>query len=296
MLSQYDAPATDKLHRQVLDAFRTSFRDEFDYLVLLWDVDAPPPSAPVGMFQRNIDGQLDRCVATVRTDCPRLLGTVAITFSLSTSGMDAFNGGPLLHEMAHAVGNFVLPTTFPSHWGYASVWGQLGGWNPATFKDLGGGQYQVDPFGAFANGGNSIPYAPLELYLLGLLAESDVPAVRVANDFQWVDPAKGIFAAGSFSTFTARQIGDMLGDKRPDMAMARKNFRVAAVVLTAHPRLPDEKALHLSTGAAFFTYSAPLTEYQLSTNSRLRASVVNFRAATRSLADVRMAGVSTFAK
>lgn len=296
LLSAFDQTLTTEVHRKVVDAFRSRFRDEFDYVLLLWDVDEIPPDAPVGMFSRSIEGG-DRCMAVIRTDCPRFLGTVTITFSLrGDPGRDGFNSGPLLHEMAHAVGNFVLPTAWPSHWGYAGVWGQLGGWNPASLKDLGGGQYQVDAFGEFANGGNSIPYAPLELYLMGLLPQSDVPSTRVANDLQWVDRAKGIFTAGSFSTFTAEQIGEMLGDKRPDMKLARRSFRIATIVLTAEPKLAEDKARHLSMGASYFSHSEPLTSYTLSTNSQYRSSVFNFRAATRSLAEVRFAGVSSLAR
>ncbi len=301
LLTTYDDALTTSVHGKVVEAFRSRFRDEFDYVLLLWDVDDIPDEAPVGMFTRAVDGRDDRCTAVIRTDCPRFLGTLAITFSLhGTPGTDALNGGPLLHEMAHAIGNFVLPTTRPSHWGHAGVGGQLGGWNPGSLKDVGGGQYQVDPFGEYANDGNSIPYAPLELYLMGLLPPADVPPVKVANDLQWIDREKGTFTASSFSTYTIGQIGEMLGempgDKRPDMAFARTSFRIATIVLTPEAKLADDKARHLSMGAGYFSHTEPLTSYALSTNSAYRLEVLNFRAATRSRAEVRMAGVSSFVK
>jgi hypothetical protein len=176
----YTAEAEDKLRTRVLDAFRARFTDAFDWLIIVLDYDDLPKGAGYGVFSSRFGPEVPaRCRRTSRTDCAKFLGTALFPyFSSKSSGIDPLRGGPSLHELMHTVANFDLPTAYGGHWGYSSVNGQLGGWDPATFQDLGGGRYKVKPFGAFANGGNGVPYAPLELFMLGLVPASEVPPIK----------------------------------------------------------------------------------------------------------------------
>lgn len=254
-LGKFALTASDKIQGDVLATFRSHFKDEFDVVVFIWDFTNPPPSAPVGIYRQVVEAKPLRCINAIRTDCPKLLGMMTITFSkLTFYGLDPYRGGPTLHELAHQVANRVVPTVSSGHWGFSSVGGQLGGWRADTFKDLGENRYQAAPFGVAANRGNSAAYAPLELYLMGLLPAEQVPDIKVANDAQWVDAAKGVFSASGLTTYTARQIADLMGEQRPDMSTARTHFRLATIVLTDKERLTEADAAAISQGAAHFAY------------------------------------------
>ena len=104
---------------------------------------------------------------------------------------NGLSGGPSLHELLHRWANYLpeINGGDPTHWGFSSVGGQLGGFQYGTLEDLGGGNYQASgpggraTFGANANGGNSIPYSPLELYAMGLIGpESVTDPIQVAHD------------------------------------------------------------------------------------------------------------------
>ena len=92
---------------------------------------------------------------------------------MQLTGLSFLQSGPALHELMHNWGNYSLPTenvdeigsnltsySYYGHWGFTggSSKGQLGGFNQSSLESLGSNQYSVDPFGAFANGGNSVPF------------------------------------------------------------------------------------------------------------------------------------------
>ena len=92
-------------------------------------------------------------------------------------------------------------------------------------------------FGLNANGGNSLAYSPLELYMMGLAPKSEVPDVTVfsgltidANDFF----QKGNFFATSKKTLSLDQIITQtgIGERVPDYLSAQKEFRAIVVVVT----------------------------------------------------------------
>ena len=159
--------------------------------------------------------------------------------------IEALRGGPSLHELAHRWAHYLssVPTNAVSmtfgHWGFSSVGGQLGGWSPESFTSLGGGLYQAtngDPrytsFGLIANGGNSIPYSELELYLMGLIPLAQVPEIMIAQNPAWVDQANGIFSADGFTSVSASDILSVDGTRVPDYLNSRKSFRAIYVVLS----------------------------------------------------------------
>ena len=84
--------------------------------------------------------------------------------------------------------------------GFYSTKGQLGGFNQSSLEDLGNNQYSVDPFGAFANGGNSVPYNELELYLMGMTPINSV------NEFDLFNDITSLEVTNSKYTFTANKV------------------------------------------------------------------------------------------
>jgi hypothetical protein len=112
----------------------------------------------------------------------------------------SMRNGPSLHELLHAWANFIVPTGIASHWNFSSSGGgQLGAYDGNTFTDLRGGPYQASNgragstgFGTVANGGNTVPYSDLELYLMGMCAADGVPVLHVASNPVWVDGGNGL--------------------------------------------------------------------------------------------------------
>jgi len=155
--------------------------------------------------------------------------------------------GPSLHEIAHQWAAY-LPTFSqgspdPTHWGFSGVGGQLGGWEPGTLRPLGEGLYQAMsaipgtiPFSTFSNGGNRIPYSPLELYLMGLIGPEDVAVTfEVARDPVWIDRNKGIFSASRIDQVTIRDVIAQVGPRVPSIANSPKSFRGLVAVITPTP-------------------------------------------------------------
>jgi len=127
----------------------------------------------------------------------------------------AITQGPTLHEIAHYWANkFDLDYTqapyykigIGAHWGrtgFFSGKGQLGGYDAATFKDenlIYKGRknnyriYSADYFGWNANGGNSIPYNDVELYLMGMLPLEQVEDLLLPIPYASAISAEDVYA------------------------------------------------------------------------------------------------------
>ena len=141
-----------------------------------------------------------------------------------------------------------------SHWGVSSVNGQLGGFDLSTLKELGDNWYTADPFGVYANGGNSIPYGNFELYLMGLIPPEEVDDVvlfrgmsATAGDFfdeqKWYADKKVIV--------TVEDVIEKLGTRAPDHNKAQKKFRILTLVLTDDP-LTEKEWTYFSNQAKGF--------------------------------------------
>jgi hypothetical protein len=151
----------------------------------------------------------------------------------------AVTNGPSLHELMHRWGNYVLDVPeAPGHWGFSNVGGQLGGWADGTLVDLRDGTFRATSalggrFWPNSNGGNIVPYAPLELYLMGLIPAGEVPPLTFANDVAWVDDSQGVFSASSFVTRSAAELTAGWGTRSPDAALSPKRFRTLIVLVTS---------------------------------------------------------------
>jgi Leucine-rich repeat (LRR) protein len=159
-------------------------------------------------------------------------------------------GGPGLHEIAHNWGNDLIKTEVGGHWGYSNVGGQLGGWQPNSLVTLADGVYQTkgpldaepSSWGSFANGGNSVPYSNLELYIMGMIGADEVGHdIKIAEDFEWTDDfSQGIFSASSITNLTMDQIIADKGIREPNHLDSQKNFRAMYVVVSEVPLTREE--------------------------------------------------------
>jgi len=152
-------------------------------------------------------------------------------------------GGPSLHEMMHRwaveLPEFALAGT-PGHWGFSSGGGQLGGFTASSLISLGNNQFQANngvpestSFGPFANGGNGLPYSPLELYLAGLIGPDQFnDPIKIARNASFVDPQNGIFQADSIQTLSIQDIIFANGARTPSAESSQKAFRGLVAILT----------------------------------------------------------------
>lgn len=172
-----------------------------------------------------------------------------------------------LHELTHRWGagldgNIALgapPTVAVGHWGFCDVNGQLGGFAAGSLASLGDGRYRGD----VAPGGyalSTIPYAPLELYLMGLAGADEVPDVNVA-----VNPVAtelGLntitFTADEFRRVTMDEIVERNGPRVPWAGAASSEFTIAFIVLTPELMFANEQ-LHYERAIDFFTRPEDVT-------------------------------------
>lgn len=165
----------------------------------------------------------------------------------------AIQNGPTLHELAHSAANYVVPTfsisnglqiNFTGHWGFSDAAGQLGGFKSefvtenldgVAGKIRAGFKSSTSSFSPFANGGNSIPYSDLELYLMGLAPKEEVPDLKVYSGLSLApnDTRSGVFMAKEIKTYTINDIISKNGLRDPSFANSQKQFRILNVILTA---------------------------------------------------------------
>lgn len=196
------------------------FALDVDVVVILVDLPSNPDLQVRGAMLAVAAGPPG--IGTLTPALPQLAGLSSrLKGVLILYHYQGLSGGPFLHEFAHLFANHLggpLGDNAPyqTHWGFNDVGGQLGGWAKGTLVELGDGVYRAEGpnggrFNPIANGGNSIPYAPLELYLMGLLPAAEVPPIEQALDPVVIqDGDEGTeFAASGFRTVT---IDDIIRD------------------------------------------------------------------------------------
>jgi hypothetical protein len=258
---RYIGGQSPELYRAA-QVFFEHFDDAYDFLYVFTDgpVDGATTAARFTPVRRGIIPGTGITRATMNAMYPssatRLRGAIGVNFS-------AVGNGPTLHETLHYWSMFLSPTfgfgrdrdqNFGAHWGVASVNGQHGGFDASTLRcnapagatppactpDPDGiTRVTVATFGPNANGGDSRPYAPLELYLMGL-----VPRAEVGGPFLVLDGAHFV----SNDAMTRRMTFEITGShmvsiddivrvhgERPPATAEERAFRSAFVVFSAAP-------------------------------------------------------------
>ena len=211
--------------------------------------------------------------------------------------VQALKHGPMLHELMHRWANYAVPSAVFAHWGFSSANGQLGGFDINDLVDHGGGRYSAGRFGTFANGGNSVPYSPIELYMAGFIPPEDVPDLWVAEDGEWlfdeddngVDADDGdlIFTATRVKIYTVEDIIVEHGLRIPDHSEAQHGFR-AAVILLIDEHHPATKSILESVSSHVSWFSHP--------SASETDGLYNFYEATGGRGTITMNGLSQFLK
>ncbi len=256
------------------------FEDAFDYLMFVLNLDEKPEDLPYGFYDgvRN-DTQgigLETFFQPEYGSQEQLRGGMVFSYR------GAIQNGPSLHELLHTWANFVVPTGYGGHWSFSSADGQLGGFPLRDLVHLGGNRYKAGDFGTIANGGNSVPYSPIELYLAGLIPPDDVPDLWVAEDGEWLrendewvlsDDGQFIFTATNVKTITIDDIIAKHGERVPDWTISQKDFQAAAVLLVDddHPA-KNWQIREVSDHVSWFSHpgndNSPLYNYYEATGGR----------------------------
>ncbi|MFC1907013.1 hypothetical protein ACFLW8_02895 [Chloroflexota bacterium] len=236
-------------------------------MFVILDVDEPPPgNLPWGTNWRVQSGSVHNPTT------PRFarLGNVWLN---TRRGL---RNGPSLHELLHGFHNsmaqdsktnFIIPTGVASHWGFSSAGGQFGGWDRDTLVSLGNGMYQANRslsspdspsgpgFGTFANGGNDVPYSNLELWTMGLVPDSELVSIDVAEDASRNDAAK--FKATAIRTYSPNEIiSRTISGNRPSMVTPRA-FRGLVVFATTRTTIDMATITQLNGGIEEFSMRSP---------------------------------------
>jgi hypothetical protein len=255
--------------------FFAYYPDEYDFLYLFSD--GQLDMAPAGIFTHV------RYEATPGTGLDRDFANEMFGSEAALRGVVALNffdggNGPTLHETLHywavhldrqqfGFGRDAM-NDFGAHWGVTGVMGQLGGYDPSTLRckatdtvppcepDADGTfEITLGPFDAASNGGDGIPYAPLELYLMGLLPAAEVPEpIPVLQDanFLGFDQAS---QALSFRISGIRDIpmAEIIGahGERVPLAEDERAFRGAFVIFSDEP-VSEEAMERAENWAAVF--------------------------------------------
>ena len=177
---------------------------------------------------------------------------------MQLTGLEFLQTGPALHELAHQWANYALPThnvnelgmnvtSYPywGHWGFTggSSPGQLGGFNQSSLIENGNSSYTVDYFGAFANGGNGVPYNELELYLMGMLPITSVSPFDMFTDITSLaidESTYDLTFTAARTTYTHTSLEDSLGSRIPSIDNSQKEFKLLVIIITDTPLSDDE--------------------------------------------------------
>ena len=215
-------------------------------------------------------------------------------YSISDRGQSIVSEGPTLHELMHRWANFIVPSSYGSHWGFSSANGNIGGFDIADLVDHGSGRYSAGNLTVSGVADNIKPYSPIELYLAGFIPSAEVPDLWVAEDGQWLLDGEGrivraddgdqIFSTSRVTTYT---IEDIIAEHRPrvpDHSQAQKDFRAAVILLISEDYPATREILEtVSRDVSWFSHAGDDESHRY-----------NFYEATGGKGTMAMDGLSQF--
>ena len=254
-------------YSQVTQAFYALYPDEYDFLYLFLDHQPATAQVDASFIVANrpaIPGTgIDTPVALTRFGSRgRLKGAAGFQATSSADSLPA-----IAHETMHYWGNYLDPALgfgrerdydYGPHWGLTGVYGQLGGFDPTSLQcpppdgarppdctldpDTNEYYYETSAFTPGTNTFLGIPYAPLELYLMGLLPASDLPAsfpVITNGRFDGTVATIAFMAGSGVGQIATSAIVSRHG-ARALAAESDKHFTAAFVLVTDAPATTDQ--------------------------------------------------------
>ncbi|MBK8267672.1 MAG: hypothetical protein IPK83_04945 [Planctomycetes bacterium] len=251
--------------REITRQFYASFRDEAEFLVI-----TTPDPLLGGSSLRVFNDVTGTGLARIDRR-PEFGAKDSLAQIISLMGRNELTIRTAIHEIGHRWANrlkgdiaLASPTTVAvGHWGFCDVNGPLGGFARDSLESLGNNLYR----GAVAPAGyavNTVSYAPLELYLMGLMPAEEVPDVTVAVNpvVTSQDFGTTTFQADELRVVSIDRIIEQNGPRVPAFRDAPNEFSIAFIVLT--PGILSIQDQHFYSRAIdFLTRAEPITLMQV---------------------------------
>ena len=297
----YDVKYDEAIGKEIY----SKFEDAFDFIFFLYNTSGE--EFAYGGFSyainRDISG-LDKEYTDIayRFGNPKKLKSI----SHLTLVNSIFSAGPFLHELAHYGGAAYIGQEYvttagsyetPSHWGTSDINGVLGGFDYKTLKRNVDGnpkkyhatssRAQAWGFDGFSQELSSGYYAPMELYLMGLLPADEVPDMHV---FKGVSVENNTFGDGTFYaesevTYTIEDFIARYGERVPDYQSSQRDFQALVVVVTDDP-VSDENWALIESDILKQEKQGPVNDKEQT----------NFWEATGGRATITLSGIDKFLK
>jgi len=261
---------SDGTYREALikDIYK-QFSDKYDFIMLVLNEEEIPEG--INYYGKNIgvSNNVSGIGGGIYDYTSNYGSSGKLKSVMQLSSLGFLQNGPALHELLHNWANYALPTenvnetglnlvsfSYYGHWGFTggSTRGQLGGFKQSTLEDLGNNQYAVEPFGAFANGGNSVPYNELELYLMGMIPINSVSQFDLFNDITAfeINNNKYTFTANRLS-YGPAELESLLGARSPNSLNSQKEFDLLLIVLS-NEQLTNDQWEIINDAAEWFSF------------------------------------------
>ena len=184
------------------------FQDQFDFITVLMNNEAKPLGMPTGEFthiKNDVAGiglSMFDNTAVFHSD-GKLQG---ISFLYKKQYLSTSTYGPILHEMAHRWANWVVPTSYPGHWGNElGIKGQL--------NDV------------------SANYADIELYLMGLMDASEMTDLASLDAYVLIPADQKPRVPSAVNSQKAFRVLLLILSDRPLTATEIQNYNNGATLL-----------------------------------------------------------------
>ena len=286
-----EASLSSKRMIEVINGFYGSFRDEFDFLFVIANLQRGEGQYPFFGVNYPVSNQVRGIGQTVYSDEAGTFDSGGrLKCLLFLVERDGIRKGPMLHELMHQWAAYAVVDGFGGHWGFSSANGQLGGFAVNNLVDLGNGRYTAGHVVPYGYADNSVPYSPIELYLAGLVPADRVPDLLVAEGASWLRQdgrlvlANGspMFTATGIRNYTIEDIVAEYGARDPGFEDSQKEFRAAAIFLIDRD--------HPGTREQLDAISADVSWFSMDGDDG-DGSIYNFHEATRGVATIRMDGL-----
>ena len=250
-VNELKIPSTDEISHFCKNIYK-KVTDSFDFISFVCNSDQL--SNEVAGFEHSVSNSI-KGIGQNLYDCTNDFGSKGLLKSINvlTDRKGIYSGGPFLHELCHYWGAINIGQEHGDsngfyydygHWGISDVHGQLGGFDYATLEtnvDGNPNKYKASSYWGQTNYNkkaflqaaiSNITYAPLELYLMGLIPASEVPEMHIFRNVRTEGSTSdnGIFYADSQKTITIDDIINKYGERIPDWKESQKDFRGLLVV------------------------------------------------------------------
>lgn len=242
--------------KQLFETFYTKFNDSFDFVQLVYNVLQPAELGVTAaasfntVYNMDIEGLgLDQINCLSQYGSPTKLRGIVNTYS--HNGLWA-----IYHELCHYwgamdIGQEVVTYDGTSaneygHWGISDVNGVLGGFKASTLERNVDGvenKYKASSPDGGANGYffpvsmSSYYYAPIELYIMGLMPKEEVEPITVFKNVSGTTEdnpiSNGVFYAEKEEIVTIDDIISKYGERNPSYNNSQKKFKMATIVISS---------------------------------------------------------------